>query len=222
MSIKNANVLLAAMKSSGLIPVFNHKDPETAITVMKTAKEAGLQVFEFTNRGVHSLEVFKEMKAIAKEWSDFYLGIGTILDITSAEAYYTAGADFFVSPIWSQGLCDWMMRQKVIWIPGCGTVSEVYEASNQGAVLIKAFPGNVLGPAFISAIKSVLPDVLLMPTGGVEPTQENLKSWFSAGVHCVGMGSQLFDQRSIASKDYDGLKNKIIVVKKTIAQVEHP
>jgi 2-dehydro-3-deoxyphosphogluconate aldolase/(4S)-4-hydroxy-2-oxoglutarate aldolase len=88
-------------------------------------------------------------------------------------------------------------------------MSEIFQAKKLGATLVKAFPGNVVGSAFVAAAKSVYPELHIMPTGGVEPTQENLKEWFDAGVYCVGMGSQLFKKDWIKNQQYDLLENKI-------------
>jgi 2-dehydro-3-deoxyphosphogluconate aldolase/(4S)-4-hydroxy-2-oxoglutarate aldolase len=85
----------------------------------------------------------------------------------------------------------------------------VYSAKSLGATFIKAFPGNLLGPAFIRAVLSVLPDLKMMPTGGVEPNKINLKSWFDSGVVCVGMGSQLFDKNALLKGDYDSLEIRV-------------
>lgn len=201
--------ILNSMSGTGMIPVFNHKNKETAIDVLDTAYHSGIRVFEFTNRGTHSYEVFKALKLHSERYDDLVLGIGTIFSVEDAKNYLYAGADFIVSPALVQEVGQYCNMKGVLWIPGCGTVTEVFQASSMGAKLIKAFPGNLLGPGFVKAVLSVLPEVKLMPTGGVEPTQENLSQWFHAGVYCVGMGSQLFDKKEIENKDFDSLGKKI-------------
>ncbi len=201
--------ILKSMSDTGMIPVFNHKNIEITKQVLDTAYEAGIRVFEFTNRGTHSYEVFKALKIYAEKYQDLVLGIGTIFTVEDAQNYLYAAADFIVSPALIPEVADFCSMKGVLWIPGCATVSEVFQAKKLGAQLIKAFPGNLLGTGFIKAVLSVMPEVKVMPTGGVEPTAENLKQWFGAGVFCVGMGSQLFDSNAIENKEFDLLGKKI-------------
>ncbi len=201
--------ILNAMSKTGMIPVFNHKDIETAKEVLDAAYEAGIRVFEFTNRGNHSSDVFKALKLYSEKYEDLILGIGTIFSVDEARNFLYAGADFIVSPALIPEVAQYCTMKGILWIPGCATVTEVFQAHKSGAYLVKAFPGNLLGTGFIKAVLSVLPDVKLMPTGGVEPTQENLTEWFHAGVFCVGMGSQLFDKNTIDKKDFNTLEKKI-------------
>ncbi len=203
------HVLLNAMNKAGIIPVFNHKEVDAALEVMKACHQAGLNVFEFTNRGEHSLSVFTELKKASADWEDFHLGIGTIFYKKQAADFLNAGADFLVSPVWDLELAEFAKSEKVTWIPGIGTLSEAFQAFKFGVPLIKVFPANVLGPEFVVAIKSVIPDLMVMPTGGVHPEETNLKTWFDAGVHCVGMGSQLFSKSLIQEKEFGKLGENI-------------
>lgn len=201
--------IIAAMEETGMIPVFNHSDIEVAKEVMDASYRAGVRVFEFTNRGNNSLEVFKDLKTHADQYEGMILGIGTIFTPTEVEEFLEAGADFIVSPALIPSVAVVCNRQDILWIPGCGTVTEIFNAKEMGAQVFKAFPGNVLGPSFVSAVKAVLPEIKIMPTGGVEPTEDNLGKWFKAGVTCVGMGSQLFKKEWIQDKKYDALEEKI-------------
>jgi len=201
--------ILTVMKTTGLVPVFNHTDIETAKNVLDASYRAGVRVFEFTNRGENALEVFEQLSAHAQEYHDLILGIGTIFTDEDAKKFLHAGAHFIVSPAFIPTIGVYCNSQQVLWIPGCGTVTEIFNAKELGAQMIKAFPGNVLGPAFISSVKAVFPQVPMMPTGGVEPTQQNLEAWFKAGVVCVGMGSQLFKKECIQNKDYLTLEQEI-------------
>ncbi|GAB2607137.1 bifunctional 4-hydroxy-2-oxoglutarate aldolase/2-dehydro-3-deoxy-phosphogluconate aldolase [Belliella aquatica] len=201
--------ILQAMTDSGMIPVFNHKDIEVAKSVLAAAYKAGVRVFEFTNREKNAFEVFKALKIYSEEFEGMYLGIGTIFTATDAQRFIFAGADFIVSPALIPEVANFCTMKGMLWVPGCATVSEVFHAKSLGAQLIKAFPGNLLGSGFIKAVKSIMPDVMMMPTGGVEPTKENLSEWFGSGVHCVGMGSQLFDKKVIESGQYEILQEKI-------------
>ena len=197
------------MEESGLVPVFNHTDKEVAAKVLVNSYEAGIRVFEFTNRGKNALEVFRHLVEVAAELDGLILGIGTIWSVSDAIDFLEAGAQFIVSPGMDLEMGEQLVKNNKLWIPGCGTVSEVRKAMDTGAKLIKIFPGNVLGPSFVAAVKSVLPGVRLMPTGGVKPTAENLSSWFKAGVSCVGMGSKLFSKNLIESGNYAELQNDI-------------
>jgi len=206
--------MLQSMGQTGMIPVFNHSDIEVAKAVLDASYAGGIRVFEFTNRASNSLEVFTTLYEYGSKYEDMIIGIGTIFTGVDAGKFIEAGADFIVSPALIPEVADYCNSKKVFWIPGCGTITEVLNAKNMGATLVKAFPGNVLGPAFISSAKAVFPNLHLMPTGGVEPTQNNLEEWFGAGVYCVGMGSQLFKKEWINTHNYDSLTAKI---KETLA-----
>lgn len=201
--------MIELMGKSGIIPVFNHKDIDVAKVIINTAYRAGVRVFEFTNREKNALEVFRKLRIHADTYPGILLGIGTIFSREDAENFVTAEADFIVSPALIPEVAEFCKMKQKLWIPGCATLTEVYQARSMGAQLIKAFPGNMLGPNFIKAVRSVMPDVKLMPTGGVMPSKENLHGWFSAGVHCVGMGSQLFDQGQIDRGEFEDLKSNI-------------
>lgn len=197
------------MEATGLIPVFNHQEKETAAEVMLSAYEAGIRVFEFTNRGSNAREVFAHLIQLASELDGLILGIGTIWTAQEALEFLDLGAQFVVSPGLVPEIAEKMNYEQVLWIPGCATVSEVNSALRLGAELVKVFPGNVLGADFVKAVKSVLPNARIMPTGGVKPTADNLSKWFSAGVLCVGMGSQLFSDNLIAAGNFAQLQDEI-------------
>lgn len=194
--------------AQGLVPVFFHADQEICLSVLSSCYRAGLRVFEFTNRGENALEIFTTLKqAISERYGDLLLGAGTIFSSENANRFIAAGADFIVSPALVPNMREILFQ--VPWIPGCATVSEVHQANALGAPLIKAYPGDLLGPGFIKAVKTVLPTVALMPTGGVEPNKENLLAWFKAGVQCVGMGSKLFDEQVLRTQNWNALELKI-------------
>ncbi len=203
--------IIAAFEHSGIIPVFYHDDETTCIEVMKACYEAGIRVFEFTNRGENARRNFAAMRdKKLVDMPDMYLGIGTIKSAADAEAYTGQGADFIVCPITDEATGTYCRNANIFWIPGCMSPSEVAVAEKLGAPLVKLFPGNVLGPGFVKAIKPLFPNIKFMPTGGVEPTQESVKSWFDAGVVCVGMGSNLVPKQLTDSKDWAGLKAKVM------------
>ncbi|MEN1784835.1 MAG: bifunctional 4-hydroxy-2-oxoglutarate aldolase/2-dehydro-3-deoxy-phosphogluconate aldolase [Bacteroidota bacterium] len=202
--------ILEAMTTTGLVPVFNHADVQVAIKTLDAAYQGGVRVFEFTNRGANALEVFGELALHAQQYPDLYLGIGTIFSQAQAKSFIDQGAQFVVSPAFIPEVAHSCNTNAQLWIPGCGTVTEIYNALALGAVIIKAFPGNVLGPGFIKAVKAVYPSVPMMPTGGVAPTKANLTEWFNAGVSCVGMGSQLFKKDIIANGDFKQITTTLI------------
>ncbi len=206
--ILNATIL-DRMHETAVVPVFYDKDPEICRRVFSTAYDAGIRVFEFTNRGEEALENFQHLAAMAEEMEGMILGIGTIFTRKDAVHFLEAGARFVVSPALIDEVALFGKENDLLWVPGCGTVTEIYRAQQLGASLVKIFPGNVLGAEFVKAVKAVLPQLRLMPTGGVSPTEENLTSWFRAGVHCVGMGSQLFDTTLIRNGNFEALGTQI-------------
>ncbi|HTH55010.1 MAG TPA: bifunctional 4-hydroxy-2-oxoglutarate aldolase/2-dehydro-3-deoxy-phosphogluconate aldolase [Cyclobacteriaceae bacterium] len=206
--------ILNKINRSRIIPVFYHKDVEVAKSVLEACYQGGLRVFEFTNRGENAHDVFLELKKYSQKFPDALLGIGTIIDTAAAELFITAEADFIVSPILNLEVAKVCKRHKKFWVPGCGTLTEIVNAKNAGAELIKIFPGSVLGPKFISSVLAVVPDLKLMPTGGVEPSNENLQAWFDAGVYCVGMGSQLISNSVVEGKRWNDLEAAVSKLRK--------
>lgn len=201
---------LSIMKKGGLMPIFTHSDPQVACQMVDIAVRGGVNNFEFTNRTSNALEVFRVLRAhLSAHHPDVILGAGTLYTVQDIEDYQEAGADFFVAPILSEQVGQYCSEKGLIWIPGCGSITEVYHAVIWGATIVKIYPANVLGPGFLKAVLAVLPKVPLMPTGGVEPTLANLNSWMDAGAYCVGMGSQLFDSKAMSKRDYTSVENRI-------------
>lgn len=201
------NAIVDKMEKTGMIPVFYHADSEIAKGVLDAAYAGGVRVFEFTNRGGNAFDVFKQLLDHGKQYSDLSIGIGTIMDDNTTQKYIDAGAAFIVSPILKPSMSEACKKNNIPWIPGCATPTEIVTAKEAGASVIKIFPGSVLGPGFVSSLLPVIPGYKLMPTGGVEPTQENLAAWFGAGVICVGMGSQLIKKELLASKNWKSLQD---------------
>ncbi|RXG27620.1 bifunctional 4-hydroxy-2-oxoglutarate aldolase/2-dehydro-3-deoxy-phosphogluconate aldolase [Leeuwenhoekiella marinoflava] len=208
------------MKENGIVPVFYNPDVEVCKQVLKACYDGGLRTFEFTNRGDYAYEVFSELNKYAKaELSGMMMGVGSVLDAGTSSLYLQLGADFIVSPVVNAEMAKACNRRKVAWMPGCGSVTEISFAEELGAEVVKIFPGaQVGGPAFIKGVKGPLPWASIMPTGGVSPTEENLKTWFDAGVHCVGIGSKLFVKDTSGAYDLEGvtstIKNALDIVKK--------
>jgi len=199
------------MKETGIVPVFYHKDLEVCKSVLKACSNGGVRVFEFTNRGEYAHEVFGELnKFAAKETPEMILGVGSIVDAGTSSLYIQLGANFIVSPILNPEMARVCNRRKISWSPGCGSLSEISQAEELGAEVVKIFPGSqVGGPPFVKAVKGPCPWTSIMPTGGVEPTKENLTAWFKAGVHCVGMGSQLITSNILTTGNFGLLTDKV-------------
>ena len=199
--------VLDAIVSTGMVPVYYNKDVEIAKQVVKACYEGGVRAFEFTNRGDFAHEVFAELiKFATKECPELVLGVGSIVDAGTASLYLQLGANFVVGPLFNPEIAKVCNRRLVPYTPGCGSVSEIGFAQEVGCDLCKIFPaGNVGGPSFVKNIKAPMPWSMIMATGAVEPTEENLSAWFKAGVTCVGMGSKLFPKEMIAAGNWEAI-----------------
>lgn len=210
--------LLKLIPEQGILPLYFNKDEETSIELLKALFSAGIRTVEYTNRGEAALKNFKQMrKVIDIEMPGMYLGIGTIKDGTMAKTFIDAGADYIICPGLVESVAEVSDKHDMLWVPGCMTPSEIIKAETMGAKMIKLFPGNILGPEFLSAIKALFPDLLFMPTGGVDLDRENIASWFKAGVCAVGMGSKLVSKDVMENKKYAEL---IASTKQALAIIE--
>ena len=207
------------MKSSGMIPLFYNNDINTAKKILKACYNGGARLMEFTNRGDFALEVFTELNKYAiNELPGMIMGVGSVTDAGSASAYMLCGANFIVTPVLREDIAIVCNRRKVLWSPGCGSLTEITKAEELGAEIIKVFPGNIYGPDFVKGILAPQPWTSIMPTGGVSPTEKNLKSWFDSGVTCVGMVSKLMVRKEDGSFDYNKIeyltRNTLEIIKK--------
>lgn len=198
------------MEETGLVPLFYHKDIETCKKVLTACHKGGARILEFTNRGDYAHEVFGELNKFAeKELPEMILGVGSVTDAGTASLYMQLGANFVVTPVYREDIAVVCNRKKVLWSPGCGSLTEIATAEEMGAEIIKVFPGSQLGPGFVKAIKGPCPWTSIMPTGGVSAQRENLEGWFNAGVTCVGMGSKLVTKEFLNNKDFEGLEKHV-------------
>lgn len=206
------------MKETGMVPVFYHQDIEVCKAVVKACYDGGVRLFEFTNRGDYATLVFAELnKWTTENCPEMIMGVGSIVDEGTAAMYIALGTNFVVAPLIDEATAKVCNKRKIAWSPGCGSVTEIGKAHELGAEVVKIFPGSqVGGPSFVKAVKGPMPWASIMPTGGVSPTEENLKQWFDAGVTCVGMGSQLFPKNVLAEKNYSYITNKCIEALKII------
>ena len=198
------------MKETGMVPVFYNKDIDICKQVVKACYEGGVRVFEFTNRGDFATLVYAELNQWAAEnYPEMIMGVGSVIDEGTAAMYIALGANFIVSPLIDEATARVCNKRKIAWCPGCGSVTEIGRAHELGAEVVKIFPGSqVGGPSFVKAVKGPMPWTSIMPTGGVSPTQENLKAWFEAGATCVGMGSQLFPKEVLEKGNYEYISKK--------------
>ncbi len=186
-----------------ILPLYYDDSIETSITVLKTLYNAGIRIIEYTNRGSNALDNFLELRKIVhNEMPELQLGAGTIKTAVDAQLFIAAGADFIVCPVVNIDVANIVHKAELLWIPGCMTATEIFTAASNGATVIKIFPGNILGPNYITAIRELFPDLLFMPTGGVDVDKENLSAWFNAGVCAVGMGSKLVSKSILEKKDF--------------------
>jgi len=198
------------MKETGLVPLFFHSDIEVAKKVLEACYNGGARLMEFTSRGDFAHEVFGELNKYAlSKLPGMILGVGSVTDAGSASLYMQLGANFVVTPVLREDIAIACNRRKVLWSPGCGSLTEIAKAEEMGCEIVKLFPGGTYGPSYVKAIKGPQPWTSIMPTGGVSPTKESIEAWFEAGVTCVGMGSKLISKEVIANEDYKGLEDTI-------------
>jgi 2-dehydro-3-deoxyphosphogluconate aldolase/(4S)-4-hydroxy-2-oxoglutarate aldolase len=208
---RNASIIVySRIEETPIVPLFFNADLTVAQHVLKACYDGGIRVFEFTNRGAEAPAIFaKLIDYCEKECPDLVLGIGTIYDAKQANEFIAMGADFMLQPFTTPEVGEVCAKHDIPWMPGTMTLTEIRNAEILGAKYVKIFPGNVVGPGFVKAIKGPMPKTKIMVTGGVEPNKESLSSWFGAGAAAVGMGSQLFPADLIAKKDYQSISNTI-------------
>jgi 2-dehydro-3-deoxyphosphogluconate aldolase/(4S)-4-hydroxy-2-oxoglutarate aldolase len=203
--------VLNTIIQSGLVPIFYNPDVQVAQNIAEACAAGGAQVVEFTNRGDFAPEVFRELsQLLAQKEPDIILGVGSVMDAPTAALYIAYGASFVVSPVLNAEVAKLCNRRKVAYMPGCGTVSEISLAEELGAEIVKIFPGSAVGgPGFVKAVQGPCPWTRIMPTGGVEPTEENLRAWFEAGAACVGIGSKLIRKDLVSAGDWLGISDLV-------------
>jgi 2-dehydro-3-deoxyphosphogluconate aldolase/(4S)-4-hydroxy-2-oxoglutarate aldolase len=195
--------VIPAITGQGMLPLYYNADESVSVEVLRAIYRAGIKAVEYTNRGDAALANFKKMVAVRdSEMKGMLLGVGTIKSLADAKNYVAAGADFLVSPGFVPDVASYAVNTNIFYTPGCMTPSEIIAAENAGIKFIKLFPGNMLGPEFLSSIKDIFPKLLFMPTGGVDTTKENIEGWYKAGVCAVGMGSKLISKKLMEQKDY--------------------
>ncbi|MEO6314678.1 MAG: bifunctional 4-hydroxy-2-oxoglutarate aldolase/2-dehydro-3-deoxy-phosphogluconate aldolase [Chitinophagaceae bacterium] len=214
---KTADIIIA----QGMLPLYFNADEDVSVAVLKAIYKAGVKAVEYTNRGEAAFKNFKKLIEVRNaEMPGLLLGIGTVKNLQTAQDYIDAGADFLVSPGFVKEVADYASSKDIFYAPGCMTPTEIIAAENSGIKFIKLFPGNMLGPEYLSSIKDIFPKLLFMPTGGVDTTRENIAGWFKAGVCAVGMGSKLISKKLMEQKDYATIETETKKVMDTINSVK--
>lgn len=215
--------ILQLARVQGLLPPFNHQDVKTARNILSAIYAGGLRIIEFTNRANNALDVFEELVAFAKKnCPELVIGVGTIMNAKQAKQFHKAGAQFIVAPTLSLEVGAYCSKQNLFWCPGAGTATEVVQAHDWGASLVKIFPAEVLGVPFIKALKGPCPWTRVMPSGGVTMEENNLREWFNSGVECVAIGSNLFSREIMNDGKMDLLEQRIQWLLETIHKVRQP
>ena len=218
----NTQQVTDSIIQQGMLPLYFNTDETVSVEILRSLYKAGVKAVEYTNRGEAALKNFTKMVEVRnEEMPGILLGVGTIKNLKQAEAYMVAGADFFVSPGFVKEVADYAVSRDIFYAPGCMTPSEIISAENAGVTFIKLFPGNMLGPDFLSGIKDIFPKLLFMPTGGVDTTRENIEGWYKAGVCAVGMGSKLVSKKLMEAKDYATIESETKTVLALIATIKN-
>lgn len=219
--MNNPQQITDAVVTQGMLPLYFNASEEVSLDVLKAIYKAGVKAVEYTNRGEAALKNFAKMVELRNaEMPGLLLGVGTIKNLQQATDYMNAGADFLVSPGFVKEVADYAVGNSIFYAPGCMTPSEIIAAENAGIKFIKLFPGNMLGPEFLSGIKDIFPKLLFMPTGGVDTTRENIEGWYKAGVCAVGMGSKLISKKLMEEKDYNTIEQETIKVLALIQSIK--
>ena len=211
MAAKDRLAVLSAMMQQGVIPVFYHPDVEVCIQVIQACANAGAKCVEFTNRGDFAAHVFLEVsRHFAKVDTSVIMGVGSIVDAPTAGLYVANGAKFVVGPLLNAEVARFCNRRGIPYSPGCGSATEIGDAQELGCEIIKVFPGaSVGGPEFVKSVMGPMPWTRIMPTGGVEPTEDSLRKWFGAGIVACGIGSNMITKALLDAKDYRGLEARV-------------
>lgn len=195
-------MLVEQLKENYFFAVIRGKDKEDAKNIARYAIKGGIYNIEITFSTPKADEVIKELIEEFKDDKKVIVGAGTVMNLEHASLAKNAGAKFLVSPHFSEELAKYAVKNNVEYSPGCGTVTEVVNAINAGAKIVKLFPGGTIGKDFIKAIHGPIPDVDLMPSGGVSAS--NVKEWRDAGACAVGIGSAL--SAKVSTEGYESVE----------------
>ena len=203
--------VLQALETQGVCPVFYHPDPEVCLNVIRASARGGAKVVEFTNRGDFACDLFGEIaRELQRTDPEVILGVGSVVDAGTASLYLNRGARFVVSPCLVEEVARICNRRMTVYMPGCGSVTEIGQAHELGCEIVKLFPGaSVGGPDFVKAVLGPMPWTRIMPTGGVDPDEASLTRWFGAGIAACGMGSKLVTDAAVKAGDWAGVETQV-------------
>lgn len=188
---RRLEVLIAAVET-GVLPLFSTPDSDRALRITAALREGGARVIEFTDRGPGAWAAFTALAdEAARHDPESILGAGSIRDPEAADRFIASGAQFIVGPSFSAEVARLCNRRRIPYVPGCATPTEIVAAEELGVELVKVFPGDSLGPAFLKAIRGPLPETQVVVTGGVQATEASVREWIDAGAACLGIGSAL-------------------------------
>jgi len=190
--------VVGAIEACGVVAVIRIQEPAKLRAVVDALAEGGVRALEVTMTVPRAIELIGEIAPTLPP--EFLLGAGTVLDADTARAVILAGARFVVGPVFRPEVIETGHRYDVPVVPGCYTPTEILSAWEAGADIVKVFPATSLGPGFFKDVRGPLPQVKLMPTGGV--TLDNAGDWIKAGAVAVGVGTALVDAKAVARDDY--------------------
>jgi len=202
MSTSRRREVLDAIGDSGILPLFHCDDVEQSVRIMAALADGGAPAIEFTDRGANARRVFAEMvaRAAVQPWN-VLLGAGSIRDPYAADWFIASGARFIVGPTFDPDVASLCNLRRVPYLPGCATATEIVTAEKSGVEFVKVFPGDILGPAFVRAIRGPLPEAQVVVTGGVAATEASVREWISAGAAALGFGSGLVSKAVTSGAD---------------------
>lgn len=210
--------IVKQIEDAGIVAVIRIKEPEKLRAVVEAISEGGVRALEVTMTVPGAVELIRELAPTLP--SGFVLGAGTVLDPETAARVIDAGATFVVSPVFRTPVIDACHAKGVAAMPGCFTPTEILEAWDAGADVVKVFPATALGPAFFKDVRGPLPQVKLMPTGGV--TVENAGDWIRAGAVAVGVGTALLDAKAIAANAWGVLRSNAERIVENVRKAKAP
>jgi 2-dehydro-3-deoxyphosphogluconate aldolase/(4S)-4-hydroxy-2-oxoglutarate aldolase len=222
MASKDRMAVLAAMMQQSVIPVFYHPNVELCVNVIQACANAGAKCVEFTNRGDFAAHVFYDVtRHFAKADPSVIMGVGSIVDAPTAGLFIANGAKFVVGPLLNADVAKVCNRRGIPYSPGCGSATEIGDAQELGVEIVKVFPGSsVGGPDFVKSVMGPMPWTRIMPTGGVEPTEESLRKWFGAGIVACGIGSNMITKTLLDAKDFKGIEDKVRQTLELVARIK--
>jgi 2-dehydro-3-deoxyphosphogluconate aldolase/(4S)-4-hydroxy-2-oxoglutarate aldolase len=191
--------VVAQVETLGVVAVIRLKDPGKLRAVVDAIAEGGVRALEVTMTVPGAVDLIRTLAASLP--AGFLLGAGTVTDAATARAVIDAGACFVVGPVFRPDVIEACHERDVPAMPGCFSPTEILAAHECGADIIKVFPATMLGPQYLKDVRAPLPQVKLMPTGGV--TLDNAGEWIRAGAVAVGLGSSLLDAKAIESNRFD-------------------